>query len=151
MAKGRKGRKGSGTDTTPTRVGGSATPGTEDDAGKKKKRIPHPLVDNADEKKYPFDGVPDDFDASKHSSLKKKDFKLDHMYFTYRADHLEATVKDMRSKAELAKKLGSSKDRAKAKRLVKMQSKMKELREQLVAQGVDVDGILAAQDADEKE
>ena len=124
----------------------SAKPGTEDAAGKKDKstgRPVHPHVGNEDQEVYPFSTLPGDFDFGKHKALKKKDFIADHQFFSYRADELRHKADEMTAKAEEAKVLGSTKDRAKAKRLRKMQEKMAELRKSLEEDGVDVDALLA--------
>jgi len=127
-------------------------PGTSDPAGQKApsgKRTVHPSVGNEDVKVYPFTETPGDFDFDTHVALKKKDFAADHMYYTFQAEKLDFKATMFREKAEEARKMGSAKERSKAKRLRKMQTKMAELRAQLEAQGLDVDELLAAQDEKE--
>lgn len=124
----------------------SSQPGTVNVAGKKEpkaKRAVHPLVGNDDVKVYPFKSTPGDFDWKSHKPLKKKDFASDDGFFIYKAEEFEAKAKAFRTQAEEAKKMGSTKDRAKAKRLVKMQEKMAELMKQLQAQGIDTEALLA--------
>ncbi len=107
------------------------------------------LVGNKDEKIYPFtEALPEGFDFKICKSLKKKDFKEDHLYFEHRAAEFDAKAVAYREEAAEVKKLGSAKDRGKAKRLVKMQEKMSELKEQLTKQGIDVEKLLA--DADKE-
>jgi len=87
--------------------------------------------------------VPEKFDFAKNKPLKKTDFKNEDLFFEYKAAECDAKAIVFRAKAEESKKLGSTKDRAKAKRLLKMQEKMAELREQLEADGVNVEELLA--------
>ena len=103
------------------------------------------LVGNTDPEIYPFKvAVPEGFDFKLHANLKKKDYISDYLYFEFRAAGAENAVISFKELAEEAKKLGSSKDRAKAKRLVKMTSKLSELKQQLIAAGVDVEALLSA-------
>ncbi len=129
----------------------STQPGTPNPAGEKasKKRQPHPALKSKDEAVYPLPGLPDDFDFAKHAQLKKRDFQSDYMYFEYKTAELEIKVEAMQAKAEEAKKLGSSKERAKARRLLRLQATMKELTASLVEAGVDVDELLATQEDEE--
>lgn len=108
-----------------------------------KKRPAHDLVGNKDTKVYPFTETPPDFDFDKHASLKKRDFATDWQFFTHKTKDLQFRADAWKAKAEEAKKLGSGKEKAKAKKLLKIQAQMKELRAQLEAQNVDVDAILA--------
>ena len=115
-------------------------------------RIEFPLVGDKNEDVYPFKvPVPEGFDFKAHKALKKRDFEADHMFYSFRAAELEFKALAFHAQAEEAKKLGSAQDRGRAKRLIKCQSKMDELRQQLTAQGVDVDKLLAdaAKEADE--
>jgi len=142
--------RSTGKPAASTKVGTTA-PDTADDSAvaEKKGRQEHPLVGNEDTKVYPFTVVPPDFDPSKHKGLKKKDFAEEATYFEYRAQMAEMAAKAFRVKAEESKAMGSSKDRAAGKRLKKMMVKAKELRAQLVAQGVDVDAFLGETETDE--
>lgn len=121
----------------------SGKPGSKDEKAKKEsKRKQHPLVGSKDDNVYPFAEMPDDFDFVKMKSLNKKDFESDHQFFIYKAADADYRAEDYRERAEEAKTLGSSKERAKAKRLVKMQEKIAELRAQLEEDGVNVDALL---------
>jgi hypothetical protein len=116
-------------------------------SGKRKpalKRIVFPLVGNTDTKVYPFVATPAEFNFVTHKLLKKKDFATDAAFFTFKGDEMrnKATIFD--GKAEEAKKMGSSKERAKAKRFLKMRDKMAELKASLEAQGIDVESMLEA-------
>lgn len=101
------------------------------------------LVGSKDSEVYPFtDMTPEGFDPKVHKSLKKKDFAADHLFFLFRADELDSKAAAFRKQAVEAEKLGSSKDRGRMKRLVKLQDKVAELKQQLEAQGVDVEELL---------
>ena len=83
---------------------------------------------------YPFKvAVPEGFDFKIHANLKKKDYVGDHLYFEMRAVGAELAAVAFRELAAEAEKMGSTKDRAKAKKLVKMTSKLSELKQQLIA------------------
>lgn len=125
---------------------GTARPSTKDDAAKKTGgggRKAHPHVNSKDTKVYPFTATPPDFDFGKHAPLKKKDFADEHQFYSHKAEQAESVAKNYRGRAEEAKKMGSGKSRAKAKRLKKMQEQMAVLTAQLKASGMDVDAILA--------
>ncbi len=110
-------------------------------------------VGNKDSKVYPFtETTPKGFDFKVHKSLKKKDFTADHLFFEFRAIEMDRKAVAFRRQAEEAEKLGSVKDRGRMKRLVKLQDKMAELKQQLEAQiGVDaVKDILKAAEAAEE-
>lgn len=110
----------------------------------RKGRPAHPLVGNADTNVYPFKELPADFDFKTMRGLSKKDFATDAAFFEYKAKGLEAQAANFRVLAENARKLGSSAERNKAKKLVKLQEQMAELSKQLAAQGIDVNALLAA-------
>ena len=121
----------------------SAKPGQKDE---KAKKVPKEKVEKA---KYPIpEGglkeVPTDFDTKKHRPLKSKDFADESSWCELQAKHCEAKATEWRSKGEESKKLGSVKDRAKAKNLLRMQDRMAELMKELSADGVDVAALLAA-------
>lgn len=122
------------------------------DKPKRGKKEVFKLVGNKDEKVYPFAvAVPEGFDFKTNKSLKKKDFKEDYLYFEHRAAECDFKAVAYREEAVEVKKLGSAKSRGSAKRLVKLQDKMAELKKQLTDQGVDVEKLLedAAKEAEE--
>ena len=139
-------RTKSGPKTNPA----SAKPGTQDQTGKKEKvkRTEYPgLIGPEDpETKKPtrlkLTQVPEDFDSKLHKPLRKGDFEKEYTYLLMKADELEAKAKKLRDEAALSDKLGSSADRAKAKKLVKMQERMAELQKQLEDAGIDVESLL---------
>jgi len=101
------------------------------------------LVGNKSPEIYPFKvPVPEDYDFKTMKLLKKKDYIADHLWFEFKAIDADNKAAAYRKLAEESKKLGSGKDRAKAKRLVKMTSKLEELKQQLEAAGVDTSALL---------
>lgn len=130
----------------------SGKPGTKDDKAKKEKkskRVVHPSVVAKDHAK--LTEVPKDFDFSKNRPLRRKDFADDGKFFLYKAAECDAKAADFRKKAEEAGKLGAGKEKGKAKRLLKMQEKMAELKKQLSEQGIDVEALLKDADGAESE
>lgn len=93
---------------------------------------------------------PADHDPTKHKPLKRNQFKCESIWYFKQADIAEARAKKLREQGEESKKLGSSKDAAKAKKLLTMLKKAEELKAQLKAAGVDVDG-LTSDDSDDSD
>ena len=109
------------------------------------KELPqHPVVATAIKTGGQIAAMPEDFLFGKQAQIKRNTFELDHEYFKYRAKHLRFQADKFDARAEEAEKFGSKKDRSAAGRLLKMQSKIDELRTQLEDSGVDVDAMLAA-------
>jgi len=114
---------------------------------KKEKKPVFGLVDSADEGVYPFSSpIPEGYEFGKTQGLKKRDFAEEYIYLEHRALEAEAKAVALRAKAEESKKLGSSKQRGKAKRLLKLQEQFAALRESLEGQGIDVDALLDGKD-----
>lgn len=112
---------------------------------KPKGRQEFKLVGSKDDKVYPFKvAMPEGFDFATNKPLKKRDYSADYLFYEYRALEMDFKAATFRKQAEEAKKLGSAKDRSRAKRLVKLQEKMDELKKQLTEQGVDVNELLSA-------
>ena len=88
--------------------------------------------------------TPGDFDFEIQARLVRKDFKEEHQFLTYRATDAQFRATAYQKQAAESKALGSSADRKKAKKLVKMRDSMQELMDGLRKQGVDVDKILAS-------
>lgn len=124
----------------------SAKPTAKPDSAeaKSKKRQPHPALFNKAGERVKLAEVPENFDAKIHSPLKARDFEHDYVYMRWQADQLEDKAKRLRSQAEQSEKLGDSKDRAKAKKLIAMTKRIEELKSQLADDGVDIDAILGA-------
>lgn len=102
-------------------------------------RKPHPAIKDDTKLKE----LPPDYDYFKHASIKRKNWESDHLFFGYKANEHEARAAKFRQVADECKKMGGVKERAKAKRLFKMQEKMQELEKQLREQGIDVDAMKA--------
>jgi len=138
--------------TAPAAQPASAKPGTDAPAAKKEKpkRIMHPALNCDEDGKptTPVDAVPEDFDSKVHMPLRRKDFSAEHLYFEMKAAECDRKAAEYRAAAEESKKMGSSKDRARIKRLKKMQAQMAALEAQLEAEGIDVSDIIG-DDTDE--
>lgn len=123
----------------PTSAKPTAAKGEEKKAPK---RIQHPLIGNADPNVYPFTSAPADFDGRKHFPLKKKDFKEEYMFYEWRLSIARQNVEKLEKAVAEAKATGGSKDKAGAKRLVKMAQRLSDLQQKLAAKNVDVGSIL---------
>jgi len=100
-------------------------------------------VGNKNPEVYPFkETVPTGFDFKNHKTLKKVNFVTDELYYLHRAAEQDAKATTWRAQAAEAKAMGTSKDRGKAKRLIKLTEKMAELKKQLQEQGIDVEELL---------
>ena len=124
-----------------------AKPGKKEKVEKAAKapRVPYPgLKDEAgNDVKLASADIPADFNPRQHLPLQRKHFASEDLYFTVRANHARKQAAFFDAKAEEAKKVGNVADKARARRLIKMQEKMAELRKQLEAQNIDVDELLA--------
>ena len=112
---------------------------------KPKGRPRHPNV--GQDGVWPFETLPGDYDFLRHKPLKKADFVNEAAYYDYRVAQAEYRVEKLRERATLARTLGTSRDAAKARRLLRIRAKFAELRKELEGAGVDVDALLAAQEA----
>lgn len=127
-------------------VARSAKPATKDEkAVKPKKSKP---VYSADASIVDDEGkmhtVPSDYDPKKFKPLKRGDFTSESVWYKFRAFLCDLQSQAYLKQAEEAEKLGSAKDRQKAKRLQRLRSQLDELTKELSGQGIDVDAILAA-------
>jgi hypothetical protein len=93
--------------------------------------------------------IPGDWDAKKHLPLRKGDFADEAMFLDFRADDMETRGKALLTSAKLIRetavthrKFGDPKKRAQVKRAQRMVEQLAKLKEQLKAEGVDVDEIL---------
>jgi hypothetical protein len=131
----------------------SAAPGTEDSAAVKPRRTFYPGL-KVDDKKNPtvkIEKIPDDFNPKDHLPLRRRDFVDEATWFEMKADEFAAKATSFRTQASNYRKLGSLKDRARAKKLVAMQARMDELKTQLAAQGINVDELLSSTSDEKKE
>lgn len=97
-----------------------------------------------------FTEWPADFDPKTHKPLTRSQFADESVYYTHQADAFEARAKRFRGLATQSKQLGGLKDKTKAKKLLKMQARLNELRASIEADGTDVAALLqllAAQQA----
>lgn len=88
--------------------------------------------------------VPEGFDFSTYKPLKKKNFETEALYFRHRATEMEEKSLSFIAKAQESEKYGSTADRKKAKQLVKLTQKIKELKAKLTDEGINVEELLAA-------
>jgi len=113
----------------------------------KKKKPARKTFEAAKGVEFPFIvASPEGFDFETFPALKKRDFTADSIYLEHRALECEFKAAKFRAASEIAKTQGSKKEQGKAKRLVKLQEKMDELKAQLTNAGVDVDALLAEED-----
>jgi hypothetical protein len=127
---------------------GAAKPGTpapvSPEKQKKVGRIAYPGLLNAEGKAVALAAVPTDWDRKVHKNLVRKNFASEDLFLDYRASMLETEAADLRKRAEVTRSLGSTAERAKAKRLMQMTKRIEELKAQLSAAGVDVSALLTA-------
>lgn len=86
--------------------------------------------------------MPDGFDFNHNKPLRRKNFTHDALFFEHKAAEMNFKATRFRGQAAEAKALGSRADRAKAKKLQRLNGKMAELVAELRAQGVDTDVLL---------
>jgi hypothetical protein len=88
--------------------------------------------------------IPENFSFAQHKTLKRKNFATDELYYLHRATEMTFKADAFKTKATEAKSLGANRaTHGKAKRLVRLQDKIAELKAQLTEQGIDVDALLA--------
>ena len=116
----------------------------------RKPKVPYdgPVQRNADGK---FDAVPEGYSSKKHKPLLKADFVDDALWYLMKAAEYDRKAQWFRDQADQSKKLGGSKDKAAAKKLLKMQERFAELRKNLESQGIDVAALLGATSEDDDE
>lgn len=89
------------------------------------------------------EAIPEGFDFGTYKPLKKRNFKQEYLWYLHKAAEMKFKAEQYEKKAEEIKKLGSPAERAKKKQIIRLQSKMAELKEQLSSQGIDVEALLA--------
>ncbi len=87
--------------------------------------------------------MPDGFDFAKHYPVQKRNFANEALYYDHRAAEMQFKKEQFEAHAEICRTQGSAADRRKAKQIVKLQSKVDELRAILEAQGINVEELLA--------
>jgi hypothetical protein len=137
-------------ETTTAPVPPAGDPGEAPEAGRRKRtpKETYPGLIDGEGVDVKLKAVPGDWDAKKHAPFKKGDFEDEAVFLDWKADVFQGRADRYRNEAERYRKLGGVQDRAKAKRLLNMQSKMTDLIADLRSQGVNVDELLAAQNGD---
>ena len=93
--------------------------------------------------KYTFTINPAGYDPKIHADFVEDDFAREDLWLDYRAGLLEARAAKLRAEAETVRK-GGPRLKGTAKKLANYQAKFEALKAQLVAEGVDVDAVLAS-------
>lgn len=96
--------------------------------------------------------APEGFHHRKHRPLVKSHFASEDLYYDYQSELYAKKSADAKEKAEEIRKLGTSGDRTKAKKLLTLTKRMEDLKRQLEAQGVNVEELMALEtpkDSDE--
>jgi len=88
--------------------------------------------------------LPVGFNFKEFKPLKKRNFATEALYFEHRAEEMAYKMRAFTAQAEESRTMGSAADRRKKKQIVKLSEKMKELKAQLSAQGIDVEALIAA-------
>ena len=93
--------------------------------------------------------APEGYNPKIHKGLHRGDFTTDLVYAEFRALKYEAVAQRIRNEIEQMKKLGSSADQAKAKKLMAMQQRMAALAKELSSGSspVDLSALLGAETA----
>lgn len=86
---------------------------------------------------------PSGFDAKIHADLVEADFAREDIWLDYRAGLLETRAAKLRADAETVRK-GGPRLKGDAKKLLAYQEKFEALKASLIAEGVDVDAVLAS-------
>jgi hypothetical protein len=84
-----------------------------------------------------------DYSPTKFQKLGPKDFAAEHFYLSFMADQHEKKAKRFRAAASESQLVGDSKHAAKAKKMLKMQRELAEIKAQLEADGLNPADILA--------
>ena len=108
------------------------------------KKNPYPGLFDAEGAQVKLTELPEDYDPKAHKPLKKSDFAHDYVFMRVQAGMLQARAERMFEEALTLEKLGSPKDRVKAKKLIAMQKRMEELKAELAGEGIDLDAIMAS-------
>ena len=149
------------TSTKSTKVGSGSAKSTKGEKPKKEKKAKVKRTDflkNANKDELDGNGklkvVPAEWDGVLHNGLRKADFAEEFTFKTWKADQLESKIqKDqakllgLREEAETIKKFGDPKKRSQMKRAMRLTDQLSKLREQLMADGIDVDSLLSKSQA----
>ncbi len=107
--------------------------------------------DKVKKAKYPVPATgltewPSDFDEKKFQPLKRGDFKDERIWLAKRAERYEAAAKEAREEIEIITQNGPGSNK-KAIKVQKLQSELDALKELMIANGMDVEALLAARAA----
>ena len=95
------------------------------------------------EKAYDI-AMPDGFNFDDYKMMARKNFTTEEIYWDHRAVEAQWRVEQFKARAADCRANGSAADRRKKKQIVRLNSKMNELKAQLIAQGIDVEALIAA-------
>jgi hypothetical protein len=93
--------------------------------------------------KYTFTINPQGYDPKLHADFSEEDFAREDIWLDYRAGLLETRAAKLRAEAESVRK-GGPRLKGAAKKLANYQAKFEALKASLIAEGVDVDAVLAS-------
>jgi hypothetical protein len=93
--------------------------------------------------KFTFTVAPPEYDAKTFADLEESDFAREDMFVDYRAGLLEHRAAKLRSEAEAIRK-GGPRLKGGAKKLLAIQQKFEALKASLIAEGIDVESVLAS-------
>jgi len=93
--------------------------------------------------RFTFTVAPTEYDAKTFADLEESDFAREDIYVDYRAGLLEAKAAKLRAEAEAIRK-GGPRLKGGAKKLLAFQQKFEALKASLIAEGVDVESVLAS-------
>lgn len=121
-------------------------PAAEPEKQKRQVFILHPALWDAAADKgkgapVKIDAVPEDYSPGKHKPLRKADFNDEAVYFDYQAFRFQKKANNALASARQSRLLGQTAASGNAKKLVKMMSRIAELRALCEADGVDVASI----------
>jgi hypothetical protein len=124
--------------------GGSKRP-TFDKVGSKDTAVfPFKVIETGEGDAKTMVATPEGYKHSEMKRLKKDDFEKASGFKLYQAEEHEFVASKLRDEANTLRASGDGKGGGKATRLIKMMSKADEIMEELKAQGIDVEALLAA-------
>ena len=87
--------------------------------------------------------VPKDYDVSKNWTLKKDNFETEAVYYRWKQYDAQKRADDFGQKAEDAERVAASGNASKAKRLLEMQRRLDELKQQMADENDDPEQYLS--------
>jgi hypothetical protein len=115
----------------------SAAPGAKEPKAKKEKkakRVDYPGLKDAEGKPVSFETIPTDFDSKIHRPLPRRAFKNEATFWELKVTAAEKHLAKVKQMAEDAKKTGGLADKGKAKKLLNMLARAKELEAELAGE-----------------